>query len=148
MKYKTNYIISIDYKKTIKEAATIMKNNDIGFLPIIKNNKIIGVITDRDIAISFSNELDETTKVTKYMTKKVISIKNTASKEEILETMQKYKIKRLLVKKEKEVIGVISITDLITHSNDNNLIIKALKKIFTPKKQEKKEETEIDEFYL
>lgn len=148
MEFKTNYIIYIDYTKTIKEASKLMKDFDIGFLPIVKDKKIIGVITDRDIATSFSNELDKETSVTKYMTKKVISVDKCAKEEEILEIMKKNKIKRLLVKDKKKVIGVISISDIINHSNENTLITKTLKEIFQPKKQQKKEETKIDEFYL
>ena len=45
---KTN-IISITSHASIFQAAKIMRNNNIGFLPIIDNNKLNGVITDRDI---------------------------------------------------------------------------------------------------
>ena len=43
--------ICVDYKTSIKEVIELMKNEDIGFLPITKNDHLVGVITDRDILL-------------------------------------------------------------------------------------------------
>ena len=60
-KIMTKDIIYLDCTKTIKEASSKMLKYDIGFLPIVKDKKIIGVLTDRDIATTIlanANSLD------------------------------------------------------------------------------------------
>lgn len=139
-------IASID--DTIETLSMLMKKYDIGFLPLALKNKIVGVITDRDITLALSNHLDSTSTMESYMTKELVTVSIYNKLEEALDLMAKYKVKRLLVTNHKKVVGILSLSDII-HSNINTeMFCNALKQIWTIYRNINTFDTEIDEFYL
>lgn len=133
----------------VSEIAQLMKKYDIGFVPIAQNKHIVGVVTDRDIVCStFINELDGNSKIENYMTNNVISIKVEDSIENALKLMGKEKVKRLIVSDHEKVVGVLSLSDIITADIDEKVFITELKKIWAIHKNIDHFHTEIDEFYL
>ena len=58
----------------IYEIASIMKENDIGFVPIARDDKIVGVITDRDIVVKIISNHDYNSDITNYMTKDIVDV--------------------------------------------------------------------------
>lgn len=140
-------IISINSNDSIKEASKYLKKHNIGILPVIKDKEYVGVITDRDIALSlpYIKSLDD--KIESYMSKNIISIDYNDNVDEALELMSKYKIKRLLVKDKEDYIGVLSLSDIL-HSTYDNDIIQTFKIIFYTTDNEEDKDAEIDDFYL
>ncbi len=133
----------------VSEIAELMKKYDIGFIPIEQNKHIIGVVTDRDIVCStFSAELDSDAKIERYMTNNVISIDKDDSLENALKTMGQEKVKRLIVSDHEKVVGILSLSDIITTDIDEKKFITELKKIWSIHKNIDTFHTEVDEFYL
>lgn len=133
----------------VSEIAELMKKYDIGFIPIEQNKHIIGVVTDRDIVCStFSSELDSDAKIERYMTNNVIAIDKDDSLENALKTMGQEKVKRLIVSDHEKVVGILSLSDIITTDIDEKKFITELKKIWAIHKNIDSFHTEIDEFYL
>lgn len=120
-----NLITNKNTDKIFEVANNMLKNN-IGFIPIEKYKKIIGVITDRDIAIRIvANKIDLNQKIEDYITKNIVCINKNSSIEEVKKLMIQNKIKRLLVEDNNKIIGVISLSDIILKLNDlecSNLI--------------------------
>lgn len=142
-------VIVGEINQKVSEIAELMKKYDIGFIPIAQKKHIIGVITDRDIICStFSNELNSESKIERYMTNNVISIDVNDSIENALKVMGKEKVKRLIVSDHEKVVGILSLSDIITTDIDETSFIKELKKIWTIHKNIDSFHTEIDEFYL
>ena len=111
----------------VSEIAELMKKYDIGFIPIEQNKHIIGVVTDRDIVCStFSAELDSDAKIERYMTNNVISIDKDDSLENALKTMGQEKVKRLIVSDHEKVVGILSLSDIITTDIDEKKFITEL----------------------
>jgi len=85
---------------TLQEAAMKMEKVDCGVLPVGKENKLEGMITDRDIVIRAisrgKNPIHE--KVKNYMSKQVHSCKETNTLKEAADQMNKHKVNRLIVK--------------------------------------------------
>lgn len=134
---------------TIYEIASLMKEYDIGFLPIAKDNKIVGVITDRDLVIeALANEVTSNTTVENYITHRVISVEQNASIDEVLQNMSKYQIKRILVTENNKVVGVIAFSDLLHHVEQNEKLVDALKEIDRIHTHPTQDGLEIDQFYL
>lgn len=138
----------------ISEVSRMMKEYDIGFIPIEDNNDFIGVITDRDIvirAIAKGTNCDDT--IDKYITNYIISISSDADIEEALELMSEEKIKRLLVEDKRKIVGILSLSDILSIQNDN-YILEYISNIFSPFGKPLTEneiniiEAEIDEFEL
>lgn len=145
----TKKIIHIKIDEKISNACKKMLEFDIGFLPVSKNSKVIGVITDRDIATkTFSNTTNLNVKVEDYITRNIISCNINASIEDALFIMRKNHVKRLLVLDDKKIVGIVSLSDIIHHFKDNNLLIESLKEIFAIHRNTDEYRTEIDEFYL
>ncbi len=136
---------SID--SSFKDISRLMKDNNIGFIPIKDKDNYVGVITDRDICISLAelNNLNDSIK--SYITNNIVYIDVNSSVDEALKTMSKYKIKRLLVKDKDNTIGVLSLSDILNYSNEEN-IISTFKTIFYIHDNKHERCAEVDEFYL
>ncbi len=109
---------------TLQEAAEKMKKQDFGFMPIGENDRLIGAVTDRDIVIRGVASGKDSKKVTirDIMTDKIQYCFENDSIDKIAEMMSKLQIRRLAVLNEnKRIVGIISIGDVATKSNDNNL---------------------------
>ncbi len=103
----------IEDKITVKEAAMIMSKNDTGSLIIVQDNKIKGIITERDILKNIS-ELGSS--VSRIMNKRVVTISPNASVEDAKKIMLSNKIKKIPVVNGKKLVGIITITDVLAHA--------------------------------
>jgi CBS domain-containing protein len=111
----TKEVKYINPNTTIKEAAHIMRDKDIGSLPVSENDQIIGVITDRDIAIrAIANGSDPQTETVKQiMTPKCLYCFEEDSVEDTAKNMAENQIRRLpVMNKEKRLVGIISLADI------------------------------------
>ena len=101
-------------ESTLAEAAQAMKDKDIGFLPIGENDRLIGVVTDRDITTrAVADNLDAAVQVRDVMTPKVMYCYDDQSVNEICENMADIKVRRLpVVNRDKRLIGTVSLGDL------------------------------------
>ena len=120
-------IITITKDTTILQTMKIMREKNIGFLIIEENNEAIGVITDRDIVLALSKEISTNTTILKVMKKYVITI-NCDDDISIASDMMGYmQVRRLVVvDKNNEVCGVLSLTDLATNPQTENLALETL----------------------
>ena len=121
-----------------------MKKYNIGFIPIIDNG-LKGVITDRDIVIKCIYNKDNN--LYGYINNNVIYIDDDNDISDALLLMNKYKIKRLIVKNKKEIVGILSLSDILNYNVDNNFI-DTIKSIYEIKDNNINDNNEIDDFYL
>jgi CBS domain-containing protein len=119
---KNPEIISPDI--TLKQAAEKMRNQDIGFLPIGENDRLIGAITDRDIVIrglALGKDSDKTI-VRDVMTDEIRYCFENDSLDKVAEMMGNLQIRRIAVLNEdKRIVGIISLGDVATKSQDTKL---------------------------
>jgi CBS domain-containing protein len=98
---------------TIQEAATIMKRANVGFLPVVNHEKVVGVVTDRDIVVRAlaGEKLDKCVK--DVMTGKPVTLRQTADLESAVKLMTEHKVGRLpIVDDEHCLKGVLSANDV------------------------------------
>lgn len=138
-----NLIILND--SNLEDIAKAMKRYDVGMVIINENNKIKGIITDRDIVTKILANKDN--KIKEYLTTNLVSIDINSDINEAIALMKKHKIKRLLVKKDNKLVGVLSLSDLL-NTVDNNILIETYKTIFSINRNTDKYLTDIDEFEL
>lgn len=129
----------------LEDIAKAMKRYDVGMVIINENNKIKGIITDRDIVTKILANKDN--KIKEYLTINLVSIDINSDIKEAIDLMKKHKIKRLLVKKNNKLVGVLSLSDLL-NTVDNNILIETYKTIFSINRNTDKYLTDIDEFEL
>ena len=117
---------------TIQDAAKKMQELDCGCIPVGENDKLVGVITDRDIACrAVAQGKNATTTVKDIMTTKVLYCCETDTVDTVAQNMQEQKVRRLLVlnnKTDKKLVGIVSVCDLVTKGQDttNSQLIKGL----------------------
>lgn len=101
-------------KQSIRDAARIMAKIDAGALPVGENDRLIGVITDRDIAIrAVAEGKATTTKIRDVMSEEVLYCFEDQDLEEVAQNMGEMKVRRLpVVNRDKRLVGIISLGDL------------------------------------
>ncbi len=109
-----NEVFVIDSDMTLREVAMIMSKKKVGCLTFLKNGKIKGIITERDILKNVSN-LE--TNVLSVMTKKVIVADIKSDLEKIISIMAFHKIKKILIVEKEKLVGIVTSTDIISHSD-------------------------------
>ncbi len=107
-------IVQASPETSICEIAKLMDNNHVGCIPICKEEKVIGFVTDRDIVTrAISSGLDcNTTKVSDIMNTNVIKTTPDTEIGAALETMEKNQIRRLPVIEDNKIVGMLSIGDI------------------------------------
>lgn len=145
----TKTIIAKDLNTPIWEVSRIMDEYNIGFIPISNNNKIVGVITDRDICIHCCKENSNLQKpINDFITKEIITIDKNENVAETLRILSKYKIKRLLVTDNNQVIGVLSLSDIINHYSELSELLPTLQAIWSIEKTNHESDVKVDSYEL
>ncbi|MGH9814803.1 MAG: CBS domain-containing protein [Candidatus Acidiferrales bacterium] len=100
---------------TLKEAATQMKENDIGSLPVIQNGKLVGMVTDRDLVIRgmAAGRDPGQTPVQEVMSADAICCSDEQDVKDAAKLMQQRQLRRLpVLNRENKPVGILSLGDL------------------------------------
>ena len=99
---------------TIRDAAQCMAQEDVGILPVRDNDRLVGLITDRDIAIrAVGAGRDASTPVRDVMSAEVKYCFADEDVDDVLENMGEIQVRRLpVVDRDKRLVGIVSLSDL------------------------------------
>ena len=110
----------------LHDVAKKMQQRDCGSILVAKDDRLLGVITDRDLAlrcVAESHHPAETT-AEQVMTKEILYCRDTDSMEDVALNMTKNKVRRLpVLDKDKRLVGIVSLGDLATHSTDHHYLV-------------------------
>ncbi len=107
-------VISIDSAMTVKDAATMMDDTDVGCVIITKGNAPLGILTERDFVKTIvSNEKSFSTPLADVMSFPLITSKPDDTVWEAAEIMKKNKIHKLPVEDQGKLVGIITATDIV-----------------------------------
>ncbi len=115
--YMTSPVLSVDSEASIKEVAQIMESKQIGSLFVKKSGEFVGVITENDLSRKVVAEgLDPaTTKVAKIMSEPILTLDCKEHIEKANQLMAQNKIRHMGVTKNDEIIGILSVKDLVAY---------------------------------
>lgn len=116
-------VSTVQIGDSIKKVAALMKREDIGAVPVYKNERPVGFVTDRDIVVSCVAEghLGEDP-VSLAMSKDIVCVRETADLNQAAKLMRENQISRLLVLDEGErPVGMISLHDIATNITDDTI---------------------------
>jgi CBS domain-containing protein len=105
---------------TIGEAARLMRDEDTGIAPITEGERLVGVVTDRDIAIKVVAEGKdpETTKVTQISSSNLVTVDPEQDLDEALTLMAQHQVRRLpVVEEDGKVVGILAQADVAQHAD-------------------------------
>lgn len=105
---------TLDGALSIGEAARTMRDRAIGYVIVSQADRVLGVVTDRDIVVraTAENRSPDSTPVSEVCSADLVTISPSISVEEAGETMKHYALRRLPVVDEGTLVGVISLGDL------------------------------------
>lgn len=100
--------------QTIRDAARLMAEIDAGSLPVGDNDRLVGMITDRDIAVrAVAEGKSPDTKVSEIMSQEVLYCFEDQDLEDVSRNMADVKVRRMpVVDRDKRLVGIISLGDL------------------------------------
>jgi len=103
-----------DPNQTLREAASVMADADAGVLPVGDNDRLVGMLTDRDIAVrGVAAGRGPDAKVRDVMSAEVMYCYDDEQIEDVLENMGELQVRRLpVVNRDKRLVGIISLGDL------------------------------------
>ena len=130
----TRNVQVISPEATIREAAQQMRGGDFGLLPVGENDRMIGAISDRDIAIrAIAEGKESTTRVRDVMSDGIVWAYESDSVEEAAKLMSEHQIRRLpVVDKDKRLVGIVALGDFAIDSADIVPAAEALAEISRP----------------
>ena len=104
---------------SIQRAASIMKEVDTGFVPIVENGKVVGVVTDRDIVVRAVAAGSYDRPVSEIATRDLVSVAPGDSTQRAEELMSDRQVRRVAVVEEGRLVGIVSLGDLaVKEGND------------------------------
>lgn len=119
MKVREKMSKSVGYVKptnTVVEAAQVMQKLNVGSVPVFDQNKVVGVVTDRDIVVRnvAHGKVPQDTKVQDVMTSQVTTVTPDMDVEEVSKIMAQQQIRRVPVVENNQLVGILSLGDIAT----------------------------------
>ena len=111
---------SIGASASVVEAARLMREQDIGSLPITEDEKLVGMITDRDITTRVVAEAADpkVTPVGDVYSRDLISVAPDKDLEEALQLMARHQVRRLPVVENSRLVGMVAQADVALKENE------------------------------
>jgi CBS domain-containing protein len=106
---------------TVVEAARVMRDDDFGLVPVVDGDRLVGTVTDRDIAIRVvAEERDpSSTTVREIASADLVTIDPEQELGEALRLMAQHQIRRLpVVEEDGRLVGIVAQADVARHGDD------------------------------
>ncbi|MGE5581952.1 MAG: CBS domain-containing protein [Bacillota bacterium] len=134
----TDTIASVNPNTTVVEAAQLMQKHDVGAMPVMEGQNIIGIITDRDIVVRnvAHNRDPKSTPVRDVMTSQVKTITSDTGLSQAATMMAQNQIRRLPVVDNNKLVGMVSLGDLATQAKYDVELADTLGRISYPAEPE------------
>ena len=109
--------------QTVVEAAKMMAEIDAGALPVGQDDRLVGMVTDRDIVIrAVAQGKPADTKISEMMSKELLYCYDTDEVDEVSRNMGKAQVRRLaVINKDKRLVGIVSLGDLARKDDATNI---------------------------
>jgi CBS domain-containing protein len=112
---------SIDADKSVAYAAKMMRDEDVGLAPIVEGDRLVGTLTDRDIAVRVVAEGrdPEATTAREVASTDVVTVDPDQDLDEALRLMARHQIRRLpVVEEDGRLVGIVAQADVARHGDD------------------------------
>ena len=122
-KIMTRDVTLLNPDQTICVAASLMAEIDAGALPVGENDRLVGMITDRDIVIrAVAQGKSADTNVADVMSKEVLYCFDTDEIDDVARNMGKARVRRLpVVNRDKRLVGIVSLGDVARNDDATNI---------------------------
>ncbi len=128
-------VYSASPSSKVSEVAQLMLRHNIGAVPVCdQNNKLVGIITDRDLAIECcTSQIDiRNAEVREFMTNKPVTAHSDWDPKQVCEVMAREQVHRLPVVDNGKLLGMVSLGDLAVCMPHEQAVLDALARISIP----------------
>ncbi len=126
-------VISVSEKATVKEAAELMDQHEIGCLVVVKDGKPVGIVTETDMVkrVILRSVDPEDIKVGEIMSTPLVVGNPQMGVDEASKLMRRQKIKKLPVVERGRLVGLVTTTDIVRSPEVMKMMIRAIKRNLT-----------------
>ena len=127
-------VASLNTQDSVEHAAQLMKQYDVGSIPVCQQQKIIGIVTDRDIALRSIAEGKDTKqqKVQDIMSSNPVVGSPEMEVNDAAKIMSEQQIRRLPIVENNSLIGIVALGDISMEPTQQDNAEEALKNISKP----------------
>lgn len=122
----SKHVVKVNGITMLPEVAQKMRQENIGFLPVEDNGKLIGIVTDRDITIDAVAQGNINRPVKDIVNKNLVTATPDTTVEEAIRMMTSHNVRRLPVLENQQLVGIVSLEDLVDTDNPK-IVLDALK---------------------
>jgi CBS domain-containing protein len=119
----------VNPEETVQQAARIMGESDAGAIPVGENDRLVGMVTDRDLAVRVLGEGKDParTKVREVMTQGTAYVFEDDDLDSVAETMRGRQVRRMpVLNRDKRLVGIVSLGDLAREAGERQSIGRAM----------------------
>ena len=130
----TKTVTTVTPEDTVERAAQIMKEHNVGSIPVCRGEELVGIITDRDITIRSASQGQNVhqQQVREIMSSNPVTGTQNMDVDEAARLMSERQIRRLPIVENNKVIGIVALGDLAVEPNFANEAESALSNISVP----------------
>jgi CBS domain-containing protein len=113
---------TVQLDQSIVDAARMMRDEDVGLLPVVENDRLVGTVTDRDITIRVvAQEKDpESTSVREIASTDLVTVDPQQDLDEALRLMAQHQVRRLpVVEEDGRLVGIVAQADVARDADDS-----------------------------
>jgi CBS domain-containing protein len=117
----TSKVCSIDADKPVAYAAKMMRDEDVGFAPIVVGDRLIGTLTDRDIAtrVVAEGKDPQSTSVREVASTDIVTVDPEQDFDEAVRLMAQHQVRRLpVVEEDGKLVGIVAQADVAQVGDD------------------------------
>jgi CBS domain-containing protein len=117
--FMTKDVVSVGSNTTLPDAAKLMRDKDIGILPVVDGDQLKGMVTDRDLVVRGFADGDGSSKtVDRVMSKDVFSLAPDDDAQDAKKRMSDRGVRRLPVVDHGKLVGMVSVGDLAVRADE------------------------------
>jgi len=111
--------MTVTPEMTVREVRALQQQHKISGFPVVKSGKVVGIVTNRDMR--FETQLDQPVKAIMTPQRKLVTVREGASREEAIELMHRHRLERVLVvDADFQLKGLVTVKDVLKETEHPN----------------------------
>jgi len=111
--------MTVKPEQTVREVIALQREHKISGFPVVKNGKVVGIVTNRDLR--FETQLDQPVKAIMTPQRELITVRDGSTRQQAMELMHRHRLERVLVVDEEfHLKGLVTVKDILKESEHPN----------------------------